>query len=183
MDEAFPVLDRFYQRIKEVPPPRSSRMVFEEFWARWAEAVELAKQSFDAAEADDAEAYVELGREIDTLADELDAITSAYGLDACKAGNLSGAEQLVGPAVSPVPSALSETDASAYPDVILRSFIRSCGDSPSVRKICACAVDELEETVPLEDLLQAGAAVNGGGGLSPEIRSKLTQAASSCRRA
>jgi hypothetical protein len=65
-----------------------------------------------------------------------------------------------------------------YPPVVVNNFMRSCTNGMRNRRAyCACTLDELSNTVSVDDFARIGLA---GGKLPPRIRRIIRQAAVDC---
>lgn len=68
-----------------------------------------------------------------------------------------------------------------YPQEARTNFVRSCDAQPNAgRKVCECALEELERTLPYEDFKAADAAIREGEQPQRETSDKLTAAVEGC---
>jgi hypothetical protein len=65
-----------------------------------------------------------------------------------------------------------------YPQVVVDNFMQSCTSGRQNRRpYCACTLDELSNTVSVQDFARIGAS---GGKLSPRIQRLIRKAATDC---
>jgi hypothetical protein len=65
-----------------------------------------------------------------------------------------------------------------YPQVVIDNFMQSCTSGKQNRRpYCACTLDELSNTVSVQDFARIGAS---GGKLSPRIQRLIRKAADDC---
>jgi hypothetical protein len=65
-----------------------------------------------------------------------------------------------------------------YPDVVVNNFMQSCTQGRQNRRAyCACTLDELSNTVSVQDFARIGVS---GGKLTPRIQRLIRKAAVDC---